>query len=364
MDDSSYSSGYTYQEIMRQQKQWIGAMKHLEKDEERLKKIFDENKDKIWVFTGCGTSFYLAQTASMLFELITGTHCKVVPSSEILVFPSLVFNSSHEYMLVPISRSGTSTEVVEATQKARTELNIPSLAVSCNYDSSLVNESSFHLTFPFDQEESVVMTGSFTTMLFSIAYFAARMSRNEALLDLLKTLPAASEKFTAENEALIKKIAGKSEFKDFIFLGQGPFYGIANEAGLKMQEMSITVPQSFHTLEYRHGPMSTVTAASLIVVMYTAGGLKYDGQFVKEMKKLGATVLAFINREYTGKDTAADFNLEFPSGYGDLLNVFFAMPLLQLFGYHRAISKNINPDNPRNLSAVVTFDIMGNGKNE
>ncbi|MBN2366550.1 MAG: SIS domain-containing protein [Calditrichaeota bacterium] len=361
MDDALYPSDHTYQEIMRQQEQWKVALQHLEKQKEFFKDLYKENKDKTWVFTGCGTSYYLAQTASAIFEMISGISCKAVPSSEILLFPSLVFNPNHNHLLVPISRSGTSTEVVQATQKVRIEFSIASLAVSCNPNSTLIGESKYKLTFPFEQEDSVVMTGSFTTMLLSITFFAALVAEDNQIIDLLLNLPEKSKQLTHENEEMIQEIARNNNFDDFIFLGQGPFYGIANEAGLKIQEMAITIPQSFHTLEYRHGPMSTVTHKSLITIIYSENSAKYNGPFVRDMKKLGATILAFMDEKHLKNDLSIDFNIGFPSGFGDNLNVFFVMPLLQLFGYYKAVSKNIDPDNPRNLSAVVTFDIMGNG---
>jgi glucosamine 6-phosphate synthetase-like amidotransferase/phosphosugar isomerase protein len=42
---------------------------------------------------------------------------------------------------------------------------------------------------------------------------------------------------------------------------------------------------------------------------------------------------------------------------GDILNPLLYILPLQLLGYYNALSKNLNPDHPRNLTAVVEFEI-------
>ncbi len=164
---------YTYCEIIRQQAGWKSAIEALVENKREYMGILDQFRNHCWIFTGCGTSYYMAQTTSVLFEMLTGIRSLAVPASEILMFPNLVFNKSSRYLVVPMSRSGTTTETVKAAEKTRKEFDIPTLAVSCNPASPLSTDSSFCLSFPFEAEESVVMTGSFTTMLMSVLYLAS-----------------------------------------------------------------------------------------------------------------------------------------------------------------------------------------------
>jgi hypothetical protein len=46
------------------------------------------------------------------------------------------------------------------------------------------------------------------------------------------------------------------DFSDFVFLAQGPLFGIASECMLKVTESSSSYAQVFHSLEFRHGPKS------------------------------------------------------------------------------------------------------------
>ena len=313
----------------------------------------------MWVFVGCGTSFYIAQTASFLFTEIAGIRSSAVPASEVIMFPENVFQRGNHYLMVPISRSGTTTEIVLAARKARQQLNIPTLAVSCTPDSKMSVESDLTLSFPFEEEKSVVMTSSFTTQLLSILHLAVSYVEREDLQKQLSAIPEASTHMMRNSESLIEKISNNPLLKDFVFLGQGPFYGLANEAALKMQEMSISSSQSFHSLEYRHGPMSTATEYSLITLLVSHEGESYQIQLAREMKKLGASILILHGSGDPSISQAADYDIGVNPDFGDLLNSFQYLPVLQLLGYYRALAKNINPDMPKNLSHVVTFDSEG-----
>ena len=64
--------------------------------------------------------------------------------------------------------------------------------------------------------------------------------------DALKKMDDMAKKIVSEHEHL----------KLYITLGQGVFYGVANECMNKMKEMGLTNSEAYYTLEYRHGPMS------------------------------------------------------------------------------------------------------------
>jgi glutamine---fructose-6-phosphate transaminase (isomerizing) len=347
---------FTYTEIHRQHNVWRGVIAALEKEKERHAKIVGDYRERMWVFTGCGTSYYLAQTASALFEMITGFRTKAVPASEILLYPELVFNAHERYLAVAFSRSGTTTEIVKAVEKTKNELSIPVLVVSCDATSPLVQAGDMVITFPFQTEQSVVMTGSFTSMLLSVVQMALQAVSDNAGLDELRDLPAAADAAMAIADALIPPIISRS-FSQFVFLAQGPFVGLAHEAALKMNEMSISYSRSFHALEYRHGPMSTTSSDTLITILASERGIEYELQLAEDMKKLGAQILLLHDHTLADLPGAIDYHIAAPGPGGDRANAFAYMPVLQLLGYYNAIHKKLNPDQPQNLSAVVKLSI-------
>ena len=352
----NHDGSSTYAEIKRQQKIWKTALETLTARSHEYKRLLALWHDYTWVFSGCGTSFYLAQTASHIFGEETQMPVKAVPASEILIFPRTIFNADQKNLLIALSRSGTTTEIVKAVGKAKKEFAIPSLAVSCDQQSSMSLSSDFRLQFPFEKEKSVVMTGSFTTMLISIIFLASLTHKDNDLFANLHVMTDRSEQVMNEYEDLVREIANLPEITNYVFLGQGTFYGIANEAALKMQEMSLSPAQSYHSLEYRHGPMSTADSSTLITILCSQSGASLDTDLVKDLKKLGSKILVMGDGKSMVGSCKADYIVSLPHSSRDGLNSLLFMPLLQLMGFYKAKAKEMNPDRPKNLSAVVELN--------
>lgn len=357
MMNDFHINSVTYKEIIRQQSGWNIALESLEKEKSDYQKIVEKFRDRVWIFSGCGTSYYLAQVASSLFKRVAGIRTRAIPGSEVIIFPDLVFSKDDKYLFIPLSRSGKTTEIVKAAHKARVDYGIPSLAISCDYNSALSTQSDMKLKFRFEQEQSVVMTGSFTTMLASIIYLASLLAGKKSVVEKLREISELSNRVMTENEDFLRSVIFSNDYNDFVFLGQGPFYGIANEAALKMQEMSISFSQSYHSLEYRHGPMSTASEATLITILLCQDSKTFGIPLVEDLKELGASVLLIGDDRDSKVGKNADYQISVPRGLGDIFNPFLYMPLLQLLAFYKAISKKINPDNPKNLTAVVTLEI-------
>lgn len=51
----------------------------------------------------------------------------------------------------------------------------------------------------------------------------------------------------------------------YFFLGSGCRYGLACEASLELKEISLAISEPFHSMEFRHGPLSIVDANTLVI---------------------------------------------------------------------------------------------------
>jgi glutamine---fructose-6-phosphate transaminase (isomerizing) len=307
-------------------------------------------------FIGCGTSYYLALSAASAFTRVTGAGSRAVPASDILFYPDHVFqNPGADRLGIVISRSGTTTEAVLAARKIKTELGMPACAVSCRPESELVGICDHALLAEAADEKSVVMTRSFTSMLLTIQRLAAEVSRNGKYSKELESLPRLGIEVMDKTAALAPEIVRNRDWSSFVYLGQGPYYGLACEAMLKMKEMSLSVSEAYHTLEYRHGPMSMVNDRMLITFFISDRGRKEETVLLGEMKKLGAGILTVCENGGGGIREASDYCFELNSGLSDSARLILCIPLIQLLAYHWARSKGIDPDHPKNLTQVVRF---------
>lgn len=305
-----------------------------------------------WIFIGCGSSYYIALAAAASWIAITGTRARALPASELLLFPELAFNGTKEFVPVLISRSGQTSEVLRAAQLLN-EKQIRSLAVSCATKQKLEGMATVSILLPEADEQSTVMTRSFTSMLLSLQYLAAALAGNDNFPQNLKALPSAAEKILQDLPIRVREFVNHNFFSDCVCLGQGPYYGLACESALKVMEMSRTYGQSFHTLEFRHGPKSIVSGATLISFLLSEASYDAEVEVLEEIKDLGGKTLVVAKRITDRARAAADLVVELDCALPEpscLAPFVFAG---QLVGCYTALHKGLDPDRPPNLSRVV-----------
>jgi len=305
-----------------------------------------------WLFVGCGTSYYLAQAAAATFTTLVGVPARAVPASEVLLFPRLVFPIEGAAIFpVLISRSGHTSEVLQVAEFLR-QRSVAFLAVTCD-GNELTRLSTRTLKLPV-MEESTVMTSSFTSMLMALQYVAARSARQNEFVDALHALPAALAKLLPTYSPRIEEFAQRA-FDDVAFLGQGPLYPIASETALKIMESSSSYAQFFHTLEFRHGPMSIVSEKVLVGALLSETGYAEEAAVLLEMKDLGGCTLAIANRLSPEVLSSADLAIELALPVPELARLVVYVVWGQLLGSRLGLWKGLDPDSPCHLSRVVTL---------
>lgn len=335
----------TLNEIIEQPSAITEALKDVEKKSDAILNLFRKKFDSV-IFTGCGTSYYLALSASSVFKEIVKRRSVALPSSEIFLYPSELFGKT---LVVPISRSGETSETVLATNFAKETKKSKILAISCYEESKLVKKSDLAIVSPKGKEKSIVMTKSFSSMLVATQAVSAIVSENEHFFGELKKIPRINEKIIKKYRSLAKEIGEDQSIEKFVFLGQGPFYGIACEAMLKMKEMAITWSEAYHSLESRHGPKSIIDEKTLVTILLSDSAQKYEVDLIKEIRDFGTKVLTVCEEEVA----ESDYTVAIESQLGEFARMPAYMPFLQLMGYYKALSKGLNPDSPKKLTQVV-----------
>jgi glucosamine--fructose-6-phosphate aminotransferase (isomerizing) len=342
---------FTYQEITEQPQAWEDARLAFSSEQQALLRGWEKGRFKRVLFTGCGSTHYLAQTAALMLEAQTGVPASAYPSSEILLFPDRVLQGAADSLLVTISRSGTTSETLAAQQAFRRHGGRANWTITCYPESPLAVESDLVLPTVAAQEKSVAQTKSFTSMLLMAQLLAAALAGED--IAITEDLPAMGEQIIQDTEPLIAELGGRLDFNRLVFLGSNYQYGVANEAMLKMTEMSLSFSSAFHFLEYRHGPMSMATEEALIIGLLSQSRFADEQRVLMEMKEKGAYTLA-LNPSPAEVDT--DWQIELPKQLPAWARPLLYLPPLQLLAYYRAMAKELDPDNPHNLTAVVYLD--------
>ena len=259
-----HTNSHTWNEMHSQAAVWQTVFDEIPGNAVVGEMVRSAGSQREWIFIGCGTSFYLAEAAAISWTLLTGQPARAIPASEILLFPRLVQAEGAGLQAVVISRSGRTSEAVRAAQVLRGALRITTVGITCADKSELEAACDATIVLRAADEQSTVMTRSFTSMLLTLQALAAQCGGNTGFVDQLRAMAKAfALRIPAIAEQLESFVAAHA-FADYIFLGQGPFHGIAREAALKVMEMSCSYSQFFHALEFRHGPKAIVSPATCL----------------------------------------------------------------------------------------------------
>jgi glutamine---fructose-6-phosphate transaminase (isomerizing) len=353
---SEYVQAETYKEILSQGQVWRSVLQQLDQEKSAERILGKEKRRPSWLFVGCGTSFYLAEAAATSWTLLTGELARAVPASEILLYPNLTRLDGTDVQAVVISRSGRTSEAVRAAHALRKEMHTPTVGITCAEKSELAAACDSTLVLSAADEKSTVMTRSFTTMLIALQWLAASHAGNAAFGRSLETM---AEQFTSRIPLLaeeMEEFVARQPFEDYIFLGQGPFHGIAREAALKVMEMSCSYSQFFHTLEFRHGPKAIVTPRTALTFFLSETGRRAEIEVLEEMKDLGGVTIAVCSRADEKIRKASDLVVELGLSGSELALLAPHVVPSQLMGFLTGVSKGLNPDQPKNLTRVVMLD--------
>ena len=258
---------------------------------------------------GCGSSLNVARCYAALREASGQGETDAFAASEV--------PASRRYdHLVYISRTGTTTEVLDALRRAPRDT--PTTAVTSDPATPLAHQARHLVLLDFAAERSVVSSRFITS---SIVLFRAHLATCAGAgpgADV-RALPGAAAREVAR--PLPPELAERDEFT---FLGRGWAAALADEAALKLREAAQTWAESYPAMEYRHGPISVSDENT---VVWALGEVPAD--LLADARRTGAAVIA----------SDAD-------------------PLAGLIGAQRlavvlAERKGIDPDQPRALSRSV-----------
>jgi glucosamine--fructose-6-phosphate aminotransferase (isomerizing) len=344
---------YTLAEITSQPSVWADALKEFGRQSNTLKKLWQDHHFNHVIFTGCGSTYYLSLVGAALFQTLTGIAVHARPASEIVLFPELSLIPGANSLLIAVSRSGETTETIEAAQLFKAQTGNPVVVITCYGESVLARQADFILAASAAQEQSVTQTRSFSSMTVLVEALAASLAGQDD--NQLTALIPFGERLLADYQALARQLGEAQELDRFFFLGSGLQYGIACEAMLKMKEMSLSYSEAYHTLEFRHGPMSMVDERTLVVGLISEGACQQEAAVLEQMRNQGAQTLALYENDDHLNLSKWSRVVRLQSGLPAWARPVLYLPVLQLMAYYRAMVRGQNPDRPANLEAVVSL---------
>lgn len=246
---------------------------------------------------------------------------------------------------IAISQSGQSPDVVTPIQEIKRS-HAPTIAMVNVTDSPLAKSAEYLLPLHAGPEKAVAATKSFITSLYSSALFVSHWKKDLDLISACQKLPDKLKLAQGEDwNVAIEKLKNANRI---MVVGRGYGLSLALEASLKFKETCGIQAEAFSSAEIKHGPMALIESGYPLFVFGTRGPTLHGIiELVADMKAKGANVI------FAAPSFVKERDLTLITADRDELDVICAIQSFYLMISELAVSRGLNPDQPRNLNKVT-----------
>ncbi|OFP44158.1 tagatose-6-phosphate ketose isomerase [Streptococcus sp. HMSC066E07] len=358
----------TTREIYQQPQVWQTAFENYKAQADEIAAFLnniDEKYDYIKVIlTGAGTSAYVGETLLPYFRKIYDErkwNFNAIATTDVVANPLAYLHKEVPTILVSFARSGNSPESVAAVDLAKDIVEeLYQITITCAAEGKLAqqahgDERNLLLLQPAPSNDAgFAMTSSFTSMMltallvFDKADLAAKAEKVSALMTLSQEVLDSAE--------AIQEIVSL-DYNRVIYLGAGPFFGLAHEAQLKILELTAGQVATMYEspVGFRHGPKSLVNEKTVVVVFGSTDSYTklYDLDLVREVAgdEIARKVILLTDQK---EDLENVEQVIFSSQQlaDDVYRVFPYIVYGQLFALLTALKVNNRPDTPSPTGTV------------
>ncbi|MDP3735188.1 MAG: glutamine--fructose-6-phosphate transaminase (isomerizing) [bacterium] len=342
-----------------------GLMRKLESGETVLERL---SRARRIIFTGCGTSYYAALYAEMVFDKFlagTGVVIDAMLASE-MRYGNKCFD--RDTVVWGLSQSGETQETADALRSAALQgalilglVNVPGTKISRMTTAGIYNHAG--------PEIGVASTKVFTSQCLILAAVALELGRLKRLslvdgmeiIEGLRKVPTDVGKVLAHADE-IRSLAREfvrhlPRYHSVLFIGRKYHYPMALEGALKLKEVSYVHAEGCAAGEMKHGFIAMLDRNFPTVALVGREPLLQSKMFsnIEEVKRCSSPLIVIATEGNTIAAALADHLFYTPQNL-DFLEPIYGVVAMQLFAHAVARAKRLNPDKPRQLAKSVTVE--------
>ncbi|HGJ6740847.1 TPA: SIS domain-containing protein [Streptococcus pneumoniae] len=358
----------TTREIYQQPDVWREAFEFYQAKREEIAAFLQEIADKHdyikVILTGAGTSAYVGDTLLPYFKEVYDErkwNFNAIATTDIVANPATYLKKDVATVLVSFARSGNSPESVATVDLAKSLVDeLYQVTITCAADGKLAlqahgDDRNLLLLQPaVSNDAGFAMTSSFTSMMltallvFDPTEFAVKSECFEVVFSLARKVLDKAED--------VKELVDL-DFNRVIYLGAGPFFGLAHEAQLKILELTAGQVATMYEspVGFRHGPKSLINDNTVVLVFGTTTDYtrKYDLDLVREVAgdQIARRVVLLSDQAF-GLENVKEVALGCGGVLNDIYRVFPYIVYAQLFALLTSLKVENKPDTPSPTGTV------------
>ena len=331
-------------------------------DELNLDKKYLSSIKQIYI-VACGTAMHAGLSVKPTIEKLCKIHTQVDIASEFRYRDPLI---DEHTLCIFISQSGETADTIAALKLSK-EKKAKTIAVTNVIGSSITREADYSIYTHAGPEIAVASTKAYTsqiTMLTLLAiYFAEILNTTDE--NAIKLLKSDLLKLPSKIEEALKSIDNIKEIsktmfkeKDIFYLGRGIDYATAEEACLKLKEISYIHSETYAAGELKHGTIALIEKGINVIGVITDPNLvKKTVSNMEEIITRGAKTTVVISDTVSNIIDKSIFDniIIVPDTSIYLSSIVTVVPL-QLLAYYISKEKGLDVDKPRNLAKSVTVE--------
>ena len=267
-------------------------------------------------------------------------------------------------LCVVISQSGETADTLAAMREAKRK-GAKTVAVVNVVASSAAREADSILYTLAGPEIAVATTKAYSAQLaamYLIAIEAAlsrgTMSETEArdFCHELEKLPKLVEQALSVREQIQYLASVYSNRQNTFFIGRGVDFAAAQEASLKLKEISYVHSEAYAGGELKHGTISLIEKGTLVVALDNDHALHEKiVSNIQSVKARGASVVLVTCLDEEVDRSICDYVVKVPHISTEMSASLSIIPM-QLFAYYIGVYRGCDIDKPRNLAKSVTVE--------
>ena len=358
----------TTREIYQQPQVWQTAFENYKAQSDEIVAFLNgigKKHDYIKVIlTGAGTSAYVGETLLPYFRKIYDErkwNFNAIATTDIVANPLAYLHKEVTTILVSFARSGNSPESVAAVDLAKDIVEeLYQITITCAEEGKLAqqahgDERNLLLLQPAPSNDAgFAMTSSFTSMMLTalLVFDKTDLVTKE---EKISALIALSQEMLDSAAAIQKMVS--LDYNRVIYLGAGPFFGLAHEAQLKILELTAGQVATMYEspIGFRHGPKSLVNEETVVVVFSSTDTYTklYDLDLVREVAgdEIARKVILLTDQK-ENLENVEQVILSSQYLVDDVYRVFPYIVYGQLFALLTALKVNNRPDTPSPTGTV------------
>lgn len=260
---------------------------------ENVKRIVEKSPGIQIIFTGMGSSYFISQAASTLFNNL-GFNSTAINASELIHYNLPLLN--RPCLLISISQSGESFETKEIFPRLST--GITCIGIVNEEKSTLALKSDISLPALAGREEMTsTKTYIATTLVSFILGWYLSGCWNEDKKSMISHLAGVYKRYLGNYESEISKaISFLGDLSTLQIIARGPSFSTASQSALMFKEALHIPATGIIGGEFRHGPMEMVSEG-FRAILFSSPGTTFSQsmKMASDIASFGGKVIVITN---------------------------------------------------------------------